>query len=135
MNDGQQKHVIVLTCGTEDGGARATLAMALAVSLQAMGCDVAVYMNFQAAIWALKGATRSIQIPGFDSLETYLKLFEDGGGKVYACASCFEHLAVWNQGEDISEGGVPTSALRDGVIPAGVTTLASLLAERRAVSL
>lgn len=135
MNREQQKHVIVLTSGTEDGGARATLAMALAVSLQAMGCDVSVYMNFQAAIWALKGATRSIQIPGFDALETYLKLFEDGGGTLYACASCFEHMPLWEQREDLRGEATQHPALRDGVIPAGVTTLASLLAERRAVSL
>jgi predicted peroxiredoxin len=131
-DDSQQKHVIVLTAGMEDGGARATLAMALAVSLQAMGCDVAVYMNFQAAIWALRNATSSIHIRGFDSLETYIDLFQESGGKIYVCTSCIEHLPLWSGREGASDFSSP---LRDSVIPAGVTTLASLLAERRSVSL
>jgi predicted peroxiredoxin len=132
MNDQAQKHAIILTHGTEDGGARATLAFALAVSLQAMSCDVVMYMNFQAAAWVVKGATESISIRGFDSLETYMNIFEEGGGKMYVCASCFEHIPRWSG----REGGDACAAgpLRDGVIPAGVTTLASLLADRRSVS-
>ncbi len=133
MSDGYQRHAIVLTHGTEDGGARATLAFALAVSLQAMGSDVVVYMNFQAAGWALKGATQSISIRGFDSLETYMTIFEEGEGKMYVCASCFEHMPLWKQ-ETANDPG-SSGALRDGVVPAGVTTLASLLADRRTVSL
>lgn len=57
------------------GGARATLTFTLAISLQAMGADVAVYLNKHAAIWAFQGVTQSIHIPGFDNLQTYIDLF------------------------------------------------------------
>ena len=126
------RHAIVLTHGNEDGGARATLAFALAVSLQAMGSEVVVYMNFQAAVWAVKGATESIKIRGFDDLETYIKLFEEAGGKMYVCASCFDHMPRWSKEDG---NACEIGDIREGVIPAGVTTLASLISERKTVSL
>ncbi len=127
----EKKHLIVLTHGQEDGGARATLAFALAVSFQAMGCDVAVYLNFQAAVWAFPNVSASVHIKGFDSLQTYISLFQEGGGKIYICSSCFENIPGWSPDNPEKSGYGP---MRPGVIPAGVTTLASLLIERRALT-
>ena len=128
----QSKHLILLTYGQEDGGARATLAFALAVSLQAMNANVAIYLNEQAAIWAFKKATRSISIPGFDSLETYLEIFQEAGGILYACASCTASLAENTESSHPYQG---VSALHSGVIPAGIATLASLILDRKVLSL
>jgi predicted peroxiredoxin len=121
------KFMIVLTTGPEDGGARATLAFALAVSLQAMGNDVALYLNNRAAHWAQKNSTEHIQIKGFDSLNTYISHFLEAEGQLYFCASCLEDLP----GGDASL----ESVMRAGVTPAGVTTLASLMLERKTLSM
>lgn len=128
MNKPSHKHVLVLTHGQEDGGARATLAFALAVSLQAMGCDVAIYLNFQAAVWAFPNFSQTIEIKGFDKLQTYINLFQEAGGKLYVCSSCFENIPGWSAEQPNNSGYGP---LRQGIIPAGVTTLASLLIDRK----
>lgn len=124
-------HLIVLTHGQEDGGSRATLAFALAVSLQAMGEEVVVFLHAQAAIWAFEAALQSIHIPGFDRLDTYTKLFEEAGGQIYVCASCAEET----QATLPPHAQHATGALRSCVTQAGLTKLASLLITHKAVSL
>lgn len=125
----QARYAIVLTHGPEDGGAHATLAFALAVALQAMGCDVVLYLNGHAAHWARRHAAEQIRIRGFDSLQTYLQSFEEAGGRLYVCSSCFDTMDA--PGCEPGFGG----PLRPGVIPAGVTTLAAMLLERRSLSM
>lgn len=125
-----QKHLIVLTHGQEDGGSRATLAFALAVSLQAMGSDVAVYLNAQSAVWAFERPMQSIQIKGFDSLAVYVSLFQESGGLLYVCASCIESLTSGAAKEEKTLG-----PFRQGITPAGLTTLASLCLERKCLSI
>jgi predicted peroxiredoxin len=120
--------LIVITTGQEDGGGRATLGYALAVSLQAMGCDVAIYLNFHAAVWALVGTSQHIKIKGFDTLQTYMKIFEEGGGSLFVCSTCLETLPAMRE----RVGG--HSLLREGATLAGVTTLAALLSERKTIS-
>lgn len=125
----KQKHLLVLTHGREDGGARATLTFALAVSLQAMGCDVCVYLNSQASIWSFEKPLESVQTPGFDSLLTYISLFEQSGGQIYVCSTCTETLI----GEEPQQRTM-FGTIRKEVVPAGVTTLASLMIERKTLS-
>lgn len=120
-------HLVVLTHGQEDGGGRATLAFALAVSLQAMGGDVCVYLNSHAAIWAYDWLIKRTSIPGFDKLETYVDLFREAEGKIYVCASCIEQIRA-TLGEEQKD------ALTKGITPAGITTLASLMLERKTIS-
>ncbi len=134
MTHDQNQHLLVLTHGQEDGGSRATLAFALAVSLQAMGSDVAVYLHEQASLWAFEGASQSIHIPGFDSLQTYIDLFLEGAGTLYVCASCANDLPNKAGGYSLSTVS-KLGALKPTVIPAGITTLASLLLNRKSVSL
>jgi predicted peroxiredoxin len=129
QNSNQQaKHLIVLTQGREDGGARATLSLALAASLLAMGGEVAVYLNFQAVYWGMRGATRNIHIPGFDTLETYLDLYREMGGQMYACAACLEAIA------DPLSGKTGLDRLRPGIEVAGITTLATLMRTHHTVT-
>ncbi|MCK6509900.1 DsrE family protein [Myxococcota bacterium] len=123
-------HLIVLTHGQEDGGSRATLAFALAVSLQAMGEEVVVFLHAQAAIWAFESVLQSIHIPGFDRLDIYTKLFEEAGGQIYVCASCAEETQAALPPQAHQVGG-----LRSCVTQAGLTKLASLLITHKAVSL
>jgi predicted peroxiredoxin len=129
MANGQQsnQHLIVLTHGQEDGGGRATLAFALAVSLQAMGGDVAVYLNAQAAIWAYDWVIKRANIPGFDRLETYVNLYRESGGQIYVCASCVEQITAHLSKQEADD-------LSAGVMPAGITTLASLMLDRNTIS-
>ncbi len=131
MKERDKKHLIVITHGQEDGGARATLGFALAVTLQAMGCDVAVYLNFQAAVWAFPNVTESCHIKGFERLQTYISLFQESGGKIYICSSCFENLPRWSS-DDVEQSAF--GPMNKNVIPAGVTTLAALLIERKTLT-
>lgn len=130
LSTNDNKHLLVLTHGREDGGARATLAFALGVSLQAMGSHVVMYLNSQAAVWAFEWAVQSVDIPGFDSLQTYISLFEESSGDIYVCASCVDSMSTQ------STGTLPPSLgpFRHKVTPAGVTTLASLMIERKTIS-
>ena len=130
MSSTPKGHLLVLTHGQEDGGSRATLTFALAVSLQAMGEEVIVFLHAQAAIWAFESAIQSIHIPGFDRLSTYIKLFEETGGQIYVCASCAEETQAQFPTTPLSAGG-----LRSCVTQAGLTKLAALLITHKAVSL
>ncbi|HAA58125.1 MAG TPA: hypothetical protein DCE42_25405 [Myxococcales bacterium] len=124
------KHILVLTRGQEDGGSRATLAFALAVSLQAMGSEVAIYLNSQSAIWAFNFPVQRVHIQGFDPLENYIDLFQEAGGELFVCATCVDSLTSGYKENVMATLG----PFREGVTSAGLTTLASLIMERKCLS-
>ncbi len=129
--DKGSRHLLVLTHGQEDGGSRATLAFALAVSLQAMGADVVVYLHSHASVWAFEKVSQNIHIPGFDSLGVYIDLFLEAKGTIYACASCVDDI----NNDPRYVGQYAVGPVRSKVVPAGITTLASLMMERKTVSI
>ena len=127
----KSRHLLVLTHGQEDGGSRATLAFALAVSLQAMGAEVVVYLHSHASVWAFEKISQNINIPGFDSLGVYIDLFLESEGTLYACASCVDDI----NNDPRYTGQYAVGSVRKTVVPAGITTLASLMMERKTISI
>jgi len=123
----KRNQLIVLTEGREDDGKRATLAFALAISLQSMGTDVAIYLDSEAVVWSLQGAARGVTVKGFDTLESYISFFEGAGGQLFVHFGGLCQLDGWSEdkGTHREYGG-----LRPRVTRAGVATLASLLLQR-----
>ena len=72
--------VVVLTTGKQDRGTRATLAFAWACTALAMGKNVTMYLTMDGTIWAMKGATKGLQVEGFEPLDQYLEQFVLLGG-------------------------------------------------------
>ncbi len=107
--------LIILSTGKQDHGAKATLAFAFACSALSMGSEVALYVTMDGTIWGLKESTRGIQLPGFDSLETYVEQFEELGGKIFVCPPCMEYYCSISE-DDAKKG------MRDGAKITGMAT-------------
>jgi predicted peroxiredoxin len=89
MNSGQL--LVVLTCGAEDGGRKAAIALGVALSALAVGRDVYVFLSLESSVFATPTGARAIRPRGFsDSIHDYLEHFAELGGKLEVCSSCFE---------------------------------------------
>ena len=88
MTTPSKQHLIVITHGGEDGGQSAILASKLAISLQAMGVGVHIFLTLSGTRWAMEGSGHGFRLEGEPSLEDYIQTFLSAGGEFMVCAPC-----------------------------------------------
>jgi predicted peroxiredoxin len=81
-------YAVILASGPEDGGKRATLALAAACTAQAMDLDTIVFMVGDGVHWGYDGHAESVQTPGFPALAELMDSFFEDGGQVLLCSAC-----------------------------------------------
>jgi len=105
-------YAVILVSGPEDGGKRATLALAAACTAQAMDLDTIVFLLGDGAHWAYDGHAERVHALGFPALPDLLELFVDAGGRLLLCSACDGACAL-------------PGARRRGVSVSGLATLLS----------
>ena len=85
---GRGAFAVILASGPEDGGKRATLALAAACTAQAMDLDTIVFLLGDGAHWAYDGHTEQVHAPGFPPLADLIDLFIEAGGQLLLCSAC-----------------------------------------------
>lgn len=89
--------LITLTTGKQDRGTRATLAFSWACAALAMGKKVIVYITMDGTVWGTKGATKGVEVGGFEPLEDYFEQFFALGGELLVCAPCSEYYCSFDR--------------------------------------
>ena len=79
---------MILASGPEDGGKRATLALAAACTAQAMDLETIVFLLGDGAHWAYDGRAEQIHAPGFPALADLIDSFVEAGGQLLLCSAC-----------------------------------------------
>jgi predicted peroxiredoxin len=80
--------LIILTTGPEDRGNRATLAFSMGTSALISGVDASIYLTMGGTFWSRDASEIAVHIPGFEPLATYVKQFQEAGGKLLVCSPC-----------------------------------------------
>jgi len=81
-------YAVILASGPEDGGKRATLALAAACTAQAMDLDTIVFLVGDGAHWAYQGRAERVHAPGFPALAELIDSFVEAGGQLLLCSAC-----------------------------------------------
>jgi predicted peroxiredoxin len=81
-------YAVILASGPEDGGKRATLALAAACTAQAMDLDTIVFLLGDGAHWAYDGHAEAVHAPGFPALTDLIDAFVEAGGRLLLCSAC-----------------------------------------------
>ncbi len=81
-------YAVILASGVEDGGKRATLALAAACTAQAMDLDTIVFLLGDGAYWAYDGHAEQVHAPGFPALADLIDSFVEAGGELLLCSAC-----------------------------------------------
>ena len=81
-------YAVILASGPEDGGKRATLALAAACTAQAMDLETIVFLLGDGAYWAYDGRAEQIHAPGFPALADLIDSFVEAGGQLLLCSAC-----------------------------------------------
>ena len=84
----RDSYAVILATGSEDGGKRATLALAAACTAQAMDLDTIVFLVGDGAHWAYEGHAEHVHAPGFPALADLIDLFVEAGGHLLCCFAC-----------------------------------------------
>jgi predicted peroxiredoxin len=84
----RSNYAVVLTSGPEDGGKRATLALAAACTAQAMDFNTIVFLVGDGAHWGYDGHAEGVRAPGFPALADLMDSFFESGGQVLLCSAC-----------------------------------------------
>lgn len=112
-------YAVILTSGPEDGGKRATLALAAACTAQAMDLNTIVFLVGDGVHWGYDGGAEGVHAPGFPSLADLMESFFESGGEIFLCSACDAACALPSDA-----AGKPLRRRR-GIRPQG---LASVLA-------
>ena len=81
-------YAVILASGPEDGGKRATLALAAACTAQAMDLDTIVFLLGDGAHWAYNGHAEQVHAAGFPALADLIDSFVEAGGQLLLCSAC-----------------------------------------------
>ena len=81
-------YAVVLASGPDDGGKRATFALAAACTAQAIDFDTIVFLLGDGAHWACEGSADAVHAPGFPALAALMDTFVEGGGHLLLCSAC-----------------------------------------------
>ena len=84
----RNQYAVILASGAEDGGMRATLALAAACAAQAMDLDTIVFLLGDGAFWAYDGHAERVHAPGFPALADLMDSFVEAGGELQLCSAC-----------------------------------------------
>ena len=84
----RNQYAVILASGAEDGGMRATLALAAACAAQAMDLDTIVFLLGDGAFWAYDGHAERVHAPGFPALADLIESFVEAGGELQLCSAC-----------------------------------------------
>ena len=84
----RESYAVILASGPEDGGKRATLALAAACTAQAMDLDTIVFLLGDGAHWAYGGHAEQVHAPGFPALADLIDSFVEAGGQLLLCSAC-----------------------------------------------
>lgn len=112
-------YAVILTSGPEDGGKRATLALAAACTAQAMDLNTIVFLVGDGVHWGYEGRTEGVHAPGFPSLADLMESFFESGGQVFLCSAC-DAVCALPTGADGE-----TLRRRRGVRPQGLASVLS----------
>jgi predicted peroxiredoxin len=80
--------VIIVTAGKSDNGKHATMGFSCALSAQAMGHRVAIFLTSDGAVWGYRGSTHGIMVQGFPPLAELVSRFLEEGGRLILCSVC-----------------------------------------------
>jgi predicted peroxiredoxin len=81
-------YAVILASGPEDGGKRATLALAAACTALAMDLDTIVFLLGDGAHWAYDGHAEQVHAPGFPALVDLIDSFVEAGGQLLRWSAC-----------------------------------------------
>ena len=108
----------VIICSGPEDGRRATLGFAVAVAAMACGIAVHLFLVMNGVRWALRSEGDRPAAPGFQSISEMIETIQAGGGRIEICSSCVTGVCQ----------GVPEApqdeAMRDGILPGGLTSVA-----------
>lgn len=118
MNGHEQKLLVMITTGQDDGGKKATLGFSAACCSAAMGTKTSIFLVGDGAAWGYEGHGTGVHHPGFPPLEDLITDFLDVGGEVLICSACDQ---VCTQ-PVLSDGAVQR---RHGFSPRGMAAVLS----------
>jgi predicted peroxiredoxin len=97
----KQGQLIIITKGREDGGHAMTLGIKLAVSFQAIGTPVSIFLTLGGTRWAFRGTASSVFENNDMALEQYFEQYAELGGELMVCSPCLTaYCAIPDQDEE-----------------------------------
>jgi len=96
MENKNNKFLVILRTGAEDGGGAASEAFVCAASALALGCDTTIFMTGKGICWAFKGEAEKITEShlNFPLLKDLRDEFLAAGGHIMACSICFNTCLI-----------------------------------------
>jgi uncharacterized protein involved in oxidation of intracellular sulfur len=116
-------NLITLTTGKSDRGTRATLAFSWGCAALAMGKQVSIFLTMDGTVWAIRGATKGVEVGGFEPLENYIDQFLSLGGEILVCAPCSDYYCAVDE-------KAQNNTLINGAQLTGLATIVSKMGER-----
>jgi predicted peroxiredoxin len=107
MAETQKKLVLMVTNGTENAEL-ATIPFVMATTAQASDVDVLMGFQGNGVMLALKGMSDHVAAAGFPPLKDLMKIYIEGGGKLYVCGPCVGSRRIAK--EDMVEGATVVGA-------------------------